>query len=85
MAHVIHSKSASFFRFFSCSDTYSWSCKKNADIKFIYEPDSNPPRGAFDIPANKNCEAKARGNSFFCSSLDPHGLQILFQVSMGQP
>ena len=44
---------------------------ENADIKFIYEPDSNPPRGAFDIPANKNCEAKARGRSLFCSSLGP--------------
>jgi len=29
-------------------------------IKFIYEPGSNPPEGAFDIPTNKDCEAKAR-------------------------
>mmetsp|Transcript_57848 Transcript_57848/g.141878 ORF Transcript_57848/g.141878 Transcript_57848/m.141878 type:complete len:184 (-) Transcript_57848:59-610(-) len=29
-------------------------------IKFIYEPGSNPPEGAFDIPTNRNCEAKAR-------------------------
>ena len=34
-----------------------------ADIKFIYEPGSNPPLGAFGIPANKNCEAKARGKT----------------------
>ena len=30
------------------------------DIKFINEPGSSPAQGAFDIPANKNCEAKAR-------------------------
>lgn len=29
-------------------------------IKFINEPGSNPPEGAFNIPTNMNCEAKAR-------------------------
>ena len=29
-------------------------------IKFIHEPNSSPAAGAFDVPANKNCEAKAR-------------------------
>mmetsp|Transcript_77704 Transcript_77704/g.126035 ORF Transcript_77704/g.126035 Transcript_77704/m.126035 type:complete len:213 (-) Transcript_77704:164-802(-) len=39
---------------------YAEKFQDGTHIKFIYQPGTNPPMGAFDIPANKSCEAKAR-------------------------
>jgi len=39
---------------------YAEKFNDGTHIKFIYQPGTNPPMGAFDIPANKSCEAKAR-------------------------
>ncbi len=39
---------------------YAEKFNDGTHIKFINEPGSSPAQGAFDIPANKNCEAKAR-------------------------
>ena len=39
---------------------YAEKFNDGTHIKFIHEPNSSPAAGAFDVPANKNCEAKAR-------------------------
>ena len=57
---------------------YAEKFNDGTHIKFIYQPNSDPALGAFDIPANKDCEAKAREHFHVEAHgtpgvTDPHG------------